>query len=147
MKFENLREKTTKLINDRLQEKIISINEITDKKEILNHWSFNDSLTKSRIKNIEFEELEKLKQIMIKKAIKNSNKNLAETLQKIEDAENAGTLENATITIEWKKSATWGASVTGELKACDSVHIINIIMSAIYQDAVIAKNQLQLLIC
>lgn len=54
--------------------------------------------------------------IAIKRAYKEIEKDMADYFEHLREAEQAGILKSATISIEWKRSAMWGNNPTAELQ-------------------------------
>ena len=114
--FKNIRQVIVNKFNTELKDRLKTIEELTEKEQIKKHWMYSNLLTKNIYNKMDEYTLEQLKEKMIKKANKNKEKDLKEAFEQLEKIENADLLENAVITVEWKKSAMWGSNPTAELR-------------------------------
>lgn len=81
----------------------------------LNKYQFLDLLPKGKTLS-SFKDIEDAKAYFLKRKEKQTNKATENELNTIMSIFNAGELLNATIQIEWKKSATWGSNPNAECK-------------------------------
>jgi len=69
-------------------------------------------------------DLETAQKSAIKRIEADFSKRLARTIEKIESAENAPELQSIDISVEWKKSRTWGANPTAKVRTWTGTHNI-----------------------
>lgn len=105
--MKNLKNLTSANYLNNLAEFIKEIKEI-DNKESLNKWQYNDLLPKN--KNTDNFNLNELQNYLIKRKTDKINKQLKLNLSHIESVNNANELISVSISIEWKKSKTWGSN-------------------------------------
>lgn len=96
---------------NRLNDFIFDINQLTELKQ-LDTWHYNDLLPKG--KNITSFTFEALKSYLIDRKQKAIYKTIEREVSKINAVENAGTLLEVKISIEWKRSQMWGSNPKAE---------------------------------
>jgi hypothetical protein len=97
---------------NRLETFKTDLNGFTNVNDILNKWQFKDLLTPTA-KAKEWE-LNDLKNYLILRREKSMKKTLSENLKHLEQVSEAGEIREIYISVEWKKSRTWGANPTAE---------------------------------
>ena len=121
--FDNLRNKIEVELLKELNKDLLKIYDIKNINEFVyqeNDYSlvhiYNENMTnlqKEKVKN-NLLDIEKVKNIIIKKLQKKHEKNLAEKLDLLTKIENAKDFNGAKITIEWKRSSMWGNNPTAK---------------------------------
>jgi hypothetical protein len=106
--FPNLFKALSNEVNKRKDE---MLNEIKAAKLIsdLNHWRFTDHLPKSK-KITDFALLQDLQIYLIARIEKQATKNIQSKLNHLLEIEQAADFKYFNISVEWKRSATWGAN-------------------------------------
>ena len=117
--MDNLKELITKEYANDLERSLDKLKDFT-KKDIKEHWVYYDCLTQTRKNQFNELELDKIKEIIFKKLAKDNSKQLNKRLDMITTAENPFSLKECTITIEWKRSATWGSNPHAILRGYDN---------------------------
>ena len=121
--FDNLRNKIETELQKELNKDLLKIYDVKSLDDFTNKGNdysithlYNNNLTKLQINKIENNllDIEKIKNIIIKKLQKKYEKNLAEKFNLLTQIENAKDFQGAKITIEWKKSSMWGNNPTAE---------------------------------
>lgn len=95
---------------------INDLKEIKDVKSIVSSWHYNDLLPNSR-KGYQWE-LKELKQYLIDRKTKESERSLAKELIDLQNVEQSPDFESITVSIEWKKSRMWGHNPKAEAIVC-----------------------------
>ena len=121
--FDNLRNKIETELQKELNKDLLKIYDIKDINEFLYQKEdyslvhlYNNNITKLQKEKINNNllDIEKVKNIIIKKLQKKHEKALSEKLNLLKQIENAPDFDGAKITIEWKKSSMWGNNPTAE---------------------------------
>jgi len=94
-----------------LEDFIFEINQLTEKKN-LDTWQYKDLLPKG--KNVSSYSFDTLKAYLINRKEKAVYKAIEREAIKIKAVENAGTLIDVKIQIEWKRSKMWGSNPNAE---------------------------------
>ena len=95
----------------RINDFIFAINQLTELKQ-LDTWQYNDLLPKG--KNVKSFTFEALKAYLIDRKQKSIYKAIEREVSKVKAIENAGTLLEVKISIEWKRSQMWGSNPKAE---------------------------------
>lgn len=110
--MKNLIDAITKENRKRLEDFIFEINHVADEKNIRDSWQYKNLIPKGKdISKISFEDL---KAYIIGRKEKAINKQIEREVKKIKRVFAAGELISVKISVEWKKSRTWGANPHGE---------------------------------
>jgi len=96
----------------RLNDFINEVNEVQSMEQ-LNNWRFNNLLPKGK-KMSSFNSLDAAKAYLIARKEKKAYKQIEREVEQINAISAAGKLISAKISVEWKRSATWGANPTAE---------------------------------
>lgn len=88
------------------------INAETEVKTMLSKWIYNDLIPKTSKKRDW--ELTELKEYLIKRYTIQKEKLLKSEIQQVESIINGSDIERIVITIEWKRSSTWGSNPNAE---------------------------------
>ena len=110
--FPNLFKALSEEVKKRTTETIQEINQATLIAD-LNHWRFTDHLPKSK-KITDFATLQDLQLYLISRVKKQATKNIQSKLNHLLEIEQAAEFKYFNISVEWKRSATWGANPRGE---------------------------------
>lgn len=117
MKTTVLKEQSAELIK-RFNDKVTSIKEVSTSEEFLKTWYIRESVTDLRQKQLKSGKLSlnEIKSIAIERVTKQHKKALSELDNKLTTICNSDNLINATLTIEFKKSTTWGWNPTCDIR-------------------------------
>jgi hypothetical protein len=96
-----------------LNESLSDLKKETSIKDILNKWYYNNLIPASS-RNRDWENVDQLKDYLIKRLNKKAAKKLNDQLSHIEQVKSAKELKIITISVEWKKSQMWGKNPTAE---------------------------------
>lgn len=88
------------------------LNKKENVKELLNGWQYSELLTKSK-RSIAWE-LAALKDFLIHRKAKQTEKEIAKELKHLQTVEAAGEFTSITVSVEWKKNRTWGSNPNAE---------------------------------
>lgn len=118
MEFKNLREKVT-AENRLMMQGDIDALYLTGEKDYIRSNLFASYLT--NLMKMKFQKGEISLDVAIEKAkksiIKSYDKRLEKTLSKIQAVENSKPSEGIMVSVEWKKSTTWGANPTASVRS------------------------------
>lgn len=109
----------TEEYKNELQDYITIVHNIVSEDKILNNWQFSEKLTKLRKQQLKNDEisLQKIKEIIIKKATKESDKKLDEKIENITAImESKKEIKEIISTVTWTKNRTWGSNPNCESK-------------------------------
>jgi hypothetical protein len=109
--MKNLINAITAQHRQRLEDFIFQINQIQDVKE-LDTWYYNELVPRGKITL--GMSLDVLRAYLIKRKEKEINKSIERDVNKIKTVMSSGELTEVKISVEWKRSNTWGSNPKGE---------------------------------
>ena len=109
--FANIFAAQTAQHNNRQRELLEQVREAQDLTQLFEHWVIRDFLPKNKSPK-DFSELNDAQSYLTKRIEKHYLKAIAKDLEHLLDIEKAEEFKYFNISVEWKKSATWGANPT-----------------------------------
>jgi len=109
----NLKQAIKRKYKENRKKFIEGLKEETQISDILSKWIYNDLIPISS-KNKDWNSKRELTDYLLKRYNKNENKSLDQKLNKVDTIKNSKAIDSITITIEWKKSRTWGSNPRAE---------------------------------